>query len=266
MTTVGTNKSMAGNGTLRYANIGEEVNRPIMKFFDTNQIRNHLSSKLSLLTDMVRKSYPELAGIKNIPLDIRPVPLSKSFAPINVMTTNLVLKDQFDALVNKTRLPSFLQPDDDEDMERKFIDEVQGFFGMYVYTDEEIDELYQYTKDVAKLGIDKETARVVAVSARPRLCTSSDNHNRVIPRCTILIDPVKVFIELMERTDSRLKYDVFIENCEKRKKGSYVYTVSSRVSYDDNSAGSGFDRSSLAEQNTRYVQQTFKTGHFKHDK
>lgn len=212
---------------------GQEITRTERQILYTAEdVKNYLNDRMRMVSDIIRKAHRELSNMKDITVYVRSIDISKQFAPMLVTMPTFVTTDVFDRKVKtstRVRIPSVFSDNNEYDT-KQLIPAVQSLFQPYMYSDEEIKALKNYTQDVRHL-MPRDRAIKCSEMTRPFLSGTKSSFNNE-PSIAILLDPVKIFVDIAKPDESSKQYEVTIKKLDrlKKNKGTIIrYIVSLEV-------------------------------------
>ena len=186
----------------------------------TSEVEDYLQKKVNVVIDQMRKNQ-QYAGA-DVEVNVVTMEMGNNFFPFMVVLPMSVIKGNKKR--NKSELSIFNPKDEDGTV--KIIDPIIRMFSSYTFDDADGRAFSSCDWRRAR-GVSANGAASLKANRRPRI-TRFDNGK--FEKVTFLIDPIRVFHEMLIMEGNNANFKVDITGWQKQRNGQYTYTME-RVVY-----------------------------------
>lgn len=205
---------MASNYTTRAGLTPSENELPYS--ITTSDVKGYLQKKLNAVVNGMRKNG-QYNG-ENIEVDIITVEMGNNFVPFTVVLPTTVLK-QYNKPRRNNELSIFNPKDNDQTV--NIMDPIIRMFGSYTFDKADGEAFFSADWRRAR-GVSTTTSAILKTNRTPRLTRLA---NGSLERVTFLIDPIRVFHDMLTVDGNNTNFKVDIKNWQKIRSGEFRYDV-----------------------------------------
>lgn len=174
----------------------------------TNQVEKYLQKRVEIVT--------QSAKIDNVDIKVYTTEPGKHFCPFVVVLPTTVLQDQNQS--SEDDEPSIFTPNKSS-KKLRLKPELYHLFKLYIYNED--DEKAFFSNDWR----DRTGVRSDASAALKRLRVPALNKDGDTPVVMFLLDPLKVFHDMLKYKDDNRQYRITIKSLKKIRTGEFIYGI-----------------------------------------
>lgn len=192
----------------------------------TSQVENYLQKKVDVLCSK-DKGLPQ-----NVDVRVYTTEASPKFLPFVVVLPTSVLEDKRKK-DNNSHVDGFFNINERsskiEDLQKPF----KMLFGAYVYDKDDIKAFSSNDWRRAR-AVSRTTSETLKSMVFPRVSQFRGEGSRKTSVVTFMLDPLRVFHDMLKMEDDNRAYNVDIDKWQKIKTGEYRYMISRSVKGKNN--------------------------------
>ena len=188
----------------------------------TSKVEEYLQRKVNTISSGIANTTGEAE--KNVSIRIYTTEAGRNFLPFIIVLPLDVLADNPNKKKHTGEHPMFNPKDTDRTVHLR--KEYYELFKAYIYNKEDQGAFFSDDWRRAR-GVARDTSQVLASTRLPKIVSLNNGRLQVV---TLLLDPLKVFHDMLESTDdNRRDFRVDIEDWRKIDEGEYRYDVKRRL-------------------------------------
>ena len=192
----------------------------------TSQVEAYLQKKVDVLCNR-DKSLPQ-----NVDVRVYTTEVGKYFMPFVIVLPTSVLVDRTKQKKN-TNIDGFFDVHEQSSRVEEMLKPFKALFGAYTYNKEDTHAFSSNDWRRAR-GVTRTTSNVLRTMTLPRVSSFRGDGGNKTNVVTFLLDPIRVFHDMLTMQDDSRDFSVDIGRWQKIKTGEYKYFVDRSVRHGKN--------------------------------
>ena len=197
----------------------------------TTQVMEYLQRKLNVVVNGMRTS--DRYNGPDIDVSVITVEMGTKFVPFTVVLPTTVLKDNGKKRRDKNELSIFNPKDSDSTA--NIYEPIAKMFASYTYNDADGEAFYSADWRRAR-GVSNTSSSILKRNRRPSV---QRFNNGSVEKVVFLIDPIRVFHDMLTMDDNNANFRVEIESWQKIRSGEFKYDVRRVINKKKGKKGGG---------------------------